>query len=70
MDRRAEIQRSMTIRQIAEVDRLITQIRDAMDVAELCETSIVVIGWNTAAKTTRNLEDLKKRFLMGLTQEA
>lgn len=68
MEKRAEVQRDMTIRQIAEVDRLITQIRDAMDVAELCETSIVVIGWNTAAKTARNLEDLKKRFLMGLVK--
>lgn len=66
MDKRAEVQRQMTIRQIAELNRLITQLRDAVKVSEMCETGIVVISRTTATKAARNLEDLEKRFLVGL----
>ena len=66
MESRAEVQRKMVIRQITEVNRLITQLRDAIDVADMCEAGIVVISRNTVVKTVRNLEDLEKRFLVGL----
>ena len=65
MDKRAEVQRQMTIRQIAEVNRLLTQLRDAIDVADMLEKGIVVIGKPTAARIVRNLEDFEKRFLVG-----
>ena len=68
-ERRAEVQRKMLVNQIAEVNRLITQIGDALDVAEICEKRIVVIGTTTAARALRNLEDLNKRYLMGRIQE-
>lgn len=65
MDRRAEVQRQMTIRQIAEVNKLLTQLRDAIDVADMLEKGIVVIGRPTAMRIVRNLEDFEKRFLVG-----
>lgn len=65
MDKRAEVQRQMTIRQIAEINRLKTQLRDAMDVADMCGAGIVVIAKPTAARVVRNLEDFEKRFLVG-----
>ena len=65
MDKRAEVQRQMAIRQIAEVNRLITQLKDAMDVADMCGAGIVVLGKPTAARVARNLEDFEKRFLVG-----
>ena len=66
MDRRAEVQRDMTIRQIAEVNKLITQLRDAIHVADQCGCGLAVIARPTAVKVVRNLEDLEKRFLVGL----
>ena len=65
MDRRAEVQRQMTIRQIAEVNKLLTQLHDAIDVADMLEKGIVVIGRPTAMRIVRNLEDFEKRFLVG-----
>ena len=67
-ERRAEVQRKMAQRQIAEVSRLIIQLRDAVDVAERCRAGIAVVTAGTAARAARNLEDLQKRFLSGLAE--
>ena len=56
----------MTIRQIAEVNKLITQLRDAIHVADQCGCGLAVIARPTAVQVVRNLEDLEKRFLVGL----
>ena len=66
MDKRAEIQRKLVIRQISEVNRIITQLRDAVDVADMLEKGIVVISRQTAKQAARELEDLEKRFLVGM----
>ena len=68
-DRRAEVQRKMAERQITEVSTLIMQLRDAVDVAERCRAGIAVVSAGTAARAARNLEDLRKRFLVGLARE-
>ena len=68
-ERRAEIQRQMVRRQIAEVSTLIIQLKDAVTVAEQCRAGIAVVSAGTAARAARNLEDLEKRFLTGLAQE-
>ena len=65
---REDVQRQMVKRQIGEVDMLITQLRDAATVSELCETELAVISRTTAARAARNLEDLQKRFLTGLAE--
>lgn len=65
MDKRKEVQRQLVIRQIAEVNQLITQLKDAVNVADMLEKGIVVISRQTAARAARNLEDLEKRFLVG-----
>ena len=67
-ERRAEVQRKMAQRQMAEVGRLIIQLRDAVDVAERCRAGIAVVTAGTAARAARNLEDLQKRFLSGLAE--
>ena len=67
-ERRAEVQRKMAQRQMAEVSRLIIQLRDAVDVAERCRAGIAVVTAGTAARAARNLEDLQKRFLPGLAE--
>ena len=67
-ERRAEVQRKMAQRQMAEVSRLIIQLRDAVDVAERCRAGIAVVTAGTAARAARNLEDLQKRFLSGLAE--
>lgn len=66
--RRAEVQRQMVIAQIMEVNMLLTQLRDAMNVADRCGRGIVVLGPQTAKRMERNLEDLEKRFLVGLVK--
>ena len=66
MDKRAEVQRQMSINQIREVNRLITQLRDAIHVADQCGCGLAVIARTTAVQVVRNLEDLEKRFLVGL----
>lgn len=68
-ERRAEVQRKMAERQIAEVSMLITQLRDAVDVAERCRAGIAVVSAGTASRAARNLEDLRTRFLVGLARE-
>lgn len=68
MSRRAEVQRQMVIAQIMEVNMLLTQLRDAMNVADRCGRGIVVLGPQTAKRMERNLEDLEKRFLVGLVK--
>ena len=67
-ERREEFQRKMAQRQMAEVSRLIIQLRDAVDVAERCRAGIAVVTPGTAARAARNLEDLQKRFLSGLAE--
>ena len=67
-ERRAEVQRKMAERQIAEVSMLITQLRDAEDVAERCGSGIAVLSKGTVSKAAKNLEDLQKRFLKGLAE--
>lgn len=66
MDKRAEVQRQMTIRQIAEVNDLIMQLRGEIKEARQLERQFVFIRVPTASLAMRNLEDLKKRFLEGL----
>lgn len=68
-NRRAEIQQQMVVGQIAEVNKLITQLRDAVKVADMCEKGIVIVGKATAMRTVRNLEDFERRFLVGLIKE-
>lgn len=65
MDKRKEVQRQMVVRQIAEVNQLITQLTDAVTVADMLEKGIIVISRQTAARAVRNLEDLEKRYLVG-----
>lgn len=65
MDKRKEVQRQMVVRQIAEVNQLITQLTDAVTVADMLEKGIIVISRQTAARAVRNLEDLVKRYLVG-----
>lgn len=67
-ERRAEVQRQMAKRQITEVETLIIQLRDAVKVSEMCRAGIAVVSAGTAARAARNLEDLQKRFLMGLAE--
>ena len=67
-ERRAEVQKQLAQQQLAEVRKLITQMRDAVDVADRCNSGIAVISAGTAAKAVRNLEDLQKRFLTGLAE--
>ena len=67
-ERRAEVQRNMAQRQMAEVNMLIVQLRDAVTVAEKCRAGIAVVSAGTAARAARNLEDLQKRFLAGLAE--
>lgn len=66
MGRRAETQQQLLMLQIAEINRLTVQLKDAIDVADLCERGLVVIGRPTAVRVLRNMEDLKKRFLVGM----
>ena len=68
-ERRAEVQRKMAERQITEVSQLIIQLKDAVDVAERCRAGIAIVSAGTAARAARNLEDLRKRFLVGLARE-
>lgn len=67
-ERRAEVQRQMAQRQMAEVNTLIIQLRDAVKVSEMCRAGVAVVSAGTAARAARNLEDLQKRFLTGLAE--
>jgi len=67
-ERRAEVQRKLAKQQMAEVNRLIIQMRDAVDVAERCQKGIAVVSYGTAKLAVKNLEDLQKRFLTGLAE--
>lgn len=67
--KRSEIQKQMVINQIAEVQKISTQISDAIDVDTICGRGFVIISRATASRALRNLEDFKKRFLMGQVQE-
>jgi len=64
--RRAEVQRKLVIAQIQEINWTITQIQDAMTVSEQCESPVVVMGRPAAMRAIRNLQDLEKRFLVGM----
>ena len=68
-ERRADVQRKMAERQITEVSQLIIQLKDAVDVAERCRAGIAGVSAGTAARAARNLEDLRKRFLVGMIRE-
>lgn len=69
MGKRAEVQRKMAEQHIAEVDSLIKNLRYEIKTAHLYDRGFALIGISTVSRMLRNLEDLKKRFLEGLTQE-
>ena len=64
-NRREQIQRQMTVNQIREINKVVQQLQDALDVAEMCNAAIVVIGRPAATRAIRNLQDFEKRFLVG-----
>ena len=64
-NRRAEMQKKMVVRQVQEINKVVQQLQDALDVAEMCNAAIVVIGRPAATRAIRNLQDFEKRFLVG-----
>lgn len=64
-ERRAEVQRNMARRQMAEVDLLIKNIDSWI---KFGRSEFVVLRVPEAVKVKRNLEDLQKRFLAGLAE--
>ena len=65
-NRRAEVQRKMVLEQIQEINRTITQLQDAMEVSEICESAVVVLSRPATKRAIRNLQDFQKRFLVGM----
>ena len=65
-NRRAEVQRKMTVAQIQEINRTITQMQDAMDVSDMCDSAVVVLSRPATMRAIRNLQDFEKRFLVGM----
>ena len=65
-NRRAEVQRKMIVEQIKEINRTITQLQDAMDVSDMCDSAVVVLSRPATMRAIRNLQDLEKRFLVGM----
>ena len=65
-NRRAEVQRKMVIEQIREINRTITQMQDAMDVSDMCDSAVVVLSRPATMRAIRNLQDFEKRFLVGM----
>lgn len=65
-NRRAEVQRKMTVEQIREINRTITQLQDAMDVSDMCDSAVVVLSRPATMRAIRNLQDFEKRFLVGM----
>lgn len=65
-NRRAEVQRKMVLEQIQEINRTITQLQDAMEVSEICESAVVVLSRPATKRAIRNLQDFEKRFLVGM----
>lgn len=65
-NRRAEVQRKMTVAQIQEINRTITQLQDAMDVSDMCDSAVVVLSRPATMRAIRNLQDFEKRFLVGM----
>lgn len=64
-NRREQIQKEMVVRQVQEIDRVLQQLQDAVDVAEMCNAAAVVISRPAAARAIRNLQDFEKRYLVG-----
>ena len=65
-NRRAEVQRKMTVEQIREINQTITQLQDAMDVSDMCDSAVVVLSRPATMRAIRNLQDFEKRFLVGM----
>ena len=65
-NRRAEVQRKMIVAQIKEINRTITQLQDAMDVSDMCDSAVVVLSRPATMRAIRNLQDFEKRFLVGM----
>lgn len=63
--RRTEVQRQLVISQIQEINRVITQLKDAIDVSVMCDAAAVVISRPAASRAIRNLEDFERRYLVG-----
>lgn len=65
-NRRAEVQRKMIVAQIQEINRTITQLQDAMDASDMCDSAVVVLSRPATMRAIRNLQDFEKRFLVGM----
>lgn len=68
-ERRAEIQKQLAQRQMAEVNQLILVLKIAANKAAMSPSGIAYVSEGTAKVAVRNLEDLRDRFLTGLAQE-